>query len=119
MGSTNVFAEWTKVDWTDEYINYVDLDSIQINGSKVKMWFLIDYIDHTKVHKFKGTVYLSLKGQYEFDCQEIQSRGLASIGYSGNMSYGQVVGFDYAQYPWHSVPPGSVIEDNFNIACKK
>ena len=56
MGSTNVFAEWTKVDWTDEYINYVDLDSIQINGSKVKMWFLIDYIDHTKVHKFKGAV---------------------------------------------------------------
>ena len=114
--SNSVMAEWTKVDWTDEYTNYVDLATIQVNGYRVKMWHLVDY---KTVQKFNKGGFLSIKSQYEYDCQEAQTRGLATTAYSGNMGYGQVIGNDYTQYPWHPVQPGSVKEDNFKIACKK
>ena len=101
--SNNVMAEWTKVDWTDEYTNYVDLGTIQVNNYKVKMWHLLDY---KTIQKFEKNGFLSMKAQYEYDCQEQQTRGLATTVYSDNMGNGQVIGNDYTVYPWHPVQPG-------------
>ena len=86
--STNAMATWTRVGRSDELGGggvtvYVDYDTIQKSGNKVKMWTLKDY----KAEQETGGVkYLSFKIQKEFNCDDGQNRYLTHLVFSGNMT---------------------------------
>ena len=121
MGSTSVFAEWTKVAISDEGRGkdgyntvYVDLGTIKIIRNRVKIWILHDYNTVQDV----GIRYLSQFSHTEYDCKEETSRDLDFYWYSGNMKQGEIV-FSQRNIKDEasSIIPGSVGETVLNIAC--
>ena len=116
--STNVLAEWTEVGGDgDGTTTYADLSTIRKSDNKVKMWDLYDL----KVVRTAGsTRYLSVAAQNEHDCKEETARKLAVIFYSKNMGQGEVL---YTSGAIHEeprpVPPGSMGETLFRVACGK
>jgi hypothetical protein len=108
-------AEWTKVNLDDEMTTYVDLATIRKNGYLVKMWTLIDY---KTVQQSGSNKFLSMMGQIEYDCKEEQFRALETTLFSSNMVEGKVLySRNNSNLDWSPVPPGSVAETNFQIAC--
>ena len=117
--STNVMAEWTMVSGDDYQTAYADLSTIRKSGNRVKMWTLLDYkVVHTS--KTNGARYLSAVAQMEYDCKEETARLSALIWYSKSMSQGEVV-YSSGAMPedFNPMPPGSVGEILFKIACGK
>lgn len=120
--STNAFAEWTWVGGggtaDDEFTVYADLQTIHKKGSKVKMWTLFDYKKERKFGDHKK--YLSARNIDEFDCVDKISKSLAgSSAFSDNMGYGEIIYTDMTQSNTMEIPPGSIIETFFKVACGK
>jgi hypothetical protein len=116
MVSTNVFAEWTKVNAKLSIENvtlYVDI-KLKTRGKKVKMWQLVDYKTPQGENRF-----LSVAKQDEYDCEELTTRNLVSSTYSGNMMGGNELSYHDTK-KWSE--PETIRESNinyklFNIAC--
>ena len=115
--ATAASAEWTRVDDTDDYIQYVDRATIRRNGNLVKMW---DSRDYKTVQTNVGYSYLSSKGQREYDCKEERTRLLAFLWFSGQMGSGKVVySNSVTSMTWDPIAPGSVAVTLWTIACGK
>ena len=119
MVSTNIFAEWTRVDSNDPagITAYVDYGTIKRKGNKVKMWGLFDF---KTVQEVAGKKYLSVMSRNEYDCEEETSRLLDFHYHSGNMRQGVAVLSDtnIKDEP-ESISPESIDETLFKIACDK
>ena len=80
------------------------------------MWELYD-------HKTRGTKdgysFFSFKKRNEYGCAEERLRTLAVIYYSGSMGSGMLVSSNSDQGKWKRVPPGSVGEALWKVACDK
>jgi hypothetical protein len=109
-----VFAEWTKVNETDDTFEYANLATIRQHGDTAKMWSLRDF---KVVREVEQVRYLSSEGQYEYNCTEEQFRNIIFTWYSDNMGSGNEVHTDSSGSNWKPVRPGSVIETLLKIAC--
>ena len=109
-------AEWMRSGDNDEHIQYVDRATIRRNGNFVKMWSLADF---KKVKVTGGKSNLSLRSQQEYDCKEERIRTLAITTFSGQMGSGTVNYFDSDTEKWIPVPPRSIAETMWKIACGK
>jgi len=115
--SSNAVAEWVKVGEIEETSFYYKPSSIHKEGDKVKMWALIDY--KTAKQTMDGKSYFSDKSQEEYDCKKILRRTLNLSTYSKNMSKGDII-FSYTLVGnWVHIPPDSIVQDLWNIACGK
>lgn len=115
--STGTMAEWTKVGESDGkggYTAYADLASIRKAGNRAKMWALFDY---RIVQKAAGVEFLSEKIRREYDCKEKQMRKLAFSLFSWNMEDGDLIRSYSQPQKWEIVPPGSVDEAEWKVAC--
>ena len=109
-------AEWSPVGGNDQFVQYVDRATIRRNGNLVKSWGLKDY---KSVQTDYGFSYLSSQSQLEFDCKEERGRVLAFIWFDGKMGNGKVVFSNSDGGEWEPIPPGSVGETLWKIACGK
>lgn len=117
--STSAMAEWTKVGESDSkggYTAYADLASIRKAGNRVKMWALFDY---QIVQKASGVEFLSEKIRREYDCKEKQMRKLAFSLFSWNMEDGDLIRSYSQPQKWEIVPPDSIDEAEWKIACNE
>ena len=109
---------WEKLENSDsDNINtvYFDSDTIRKNNDRVKMWDLIDY--KTSQENSSGKPVFSRKVQREYGCKEEQVRLLAFSSHSGNMGAGNVVFSSSNPSKWEPVPPESIAQALWNIAC--
>lgn len=118
--SSSVAAEWVEIGGASEggMTVYADPATIRKAGNMVKMWSLFDF-EKSRVGATGKHVYMSAKGQDEYDCNEDQSRTLYSSRHSGNMGKGKVVYSDADPDRWEPVPPQSVIGALWKFACGK
>ena len=117
MTATAASAEWTLADTSDDFILYVDRAAIRRNGDLVKMWDLADF---KTVQTVSGESYLSYKHQSEYDCKGEKAQLLAYIMFGGQMGSGKVVYSNGdVKLGWRPIPPGSVGEILWKIACGK
>ncbi|WP_293009197.1 surface-adhesin E family protein [Nitrosomonas sp.] len=115
--STNAMAEWTKVGESDlrgGFTAYADLTSISKVGDRAKMWALFDY---QTVQKSSGVEYLSEIIRRDYDCKQKQMRKLAYKFFSWNMEGGDLIRSYNQPQKWVPVPPDSVDEAEWKIAC--
>jgi hypothetical protein len=119
VNSVPAYAEWVAVISSESsggYTVYVDPDTIRHEEDGVEMWELYD-------HKTRGTKegysFLSFKQRNEYRCREERLRTLAVMHYSGSMGSGMVVSNKPAPGKWKRVPPGSVGEALWKVACGK
>ena len=116
--SASAIAEWSQIASGDGQDIYVDRSTIRRSGKTVKMWNLLDLW----APKYKGTgdPYASSKGQVEYDCKNELARLLYFSNHSGQMGGGQTV--DDRTIPnasWEPIPPESIVEGFWKIACGK
>ena len=117
--STSAMAEWTKVGESDSkggYTAYADIASIRKAGNRVKMWALFDY---QIVQKASGVEFLSEKIRREYDCKEKQMRKLAFSLFSWNMEDGDLIRSYSQPQKWEIVPPDSIDEAEWKVACSE
>jgi hypothetical protein len=95
---------------------YVARASIRRSGDSAQMWDLWDF---KTAHVFEGKPFLSARNQYEYDCAGARRRMLSTLGFSGQMGQGAVVGSGHSTLAWETVPPGGPIRDYWKIACTK
>jgi hypothetical protein len=95
---------------------YVARASIRRSGDSAQMWDLWDF---KTAHVFEGKPFLSARNQYEYDCAGARRRMLSTLGFSGQMGQGAVVGSGHSTLAWEAVPPGGPIRDYWKIACTK
>lgn len=120
LSSAPAYAEWVVVSGNDEVgmTVYVDLETIRRKGNQVKLWQLFDFKTVQTDASAAGS-YLSLKGQREYDCAEERHRTLTATWFSGSMGHGSLVQFDSDEKKWQSVPPSSINQTLWKIACGK
>ena len=118
--SNSAVAEWVKFGSNDNetMTAYIDAPSIGKPGKRVKMWILYDFITATAK---AGKTYMSVRQQSEFDCKEEKMRILYVSYHSGNMARGEIISSSLGSKPmiWAPVPPESLIQSQWNIACKQ
>ena len=117
--STNIFAEWTRVNNSPDgnMIVYIDYETFKKKGNKVKIWIMMDF---KTVQKSSYGIYLSSLTRNEYDCEEETGRILDLYNYSGNMKDGMpmYIHSNMKEEP-SSIAPGTINEVNFKIACDK
>lgn len=95
---------------------YVARSTIRRAGHSAQMWDLWDF---KTTHQFEGKRFLSARNQYEYDCTGTRRRMLSTVGYSGHMGQGAVVGSGHDTLAWEPVGASGPIRDYWNIACAK
>lgn len=119
LSSGPVYADWVAIISSESsggYTVYVDPDNIRHEEDGVEMWELYD-------HETRGTqdgyTFSSFKKRNEYGCAEKRLRTLATTYYSGRMGNGRLVSSTPDQGKWKRVPPGSVGEALWKVACNK
>lgn len=118
--NSNVIAEWTEIDTSNRVglTAYADPATIIRSGDKAEMWVLYDY---KTVQKNSRKSYISIRGQWRYDCKEKKEQPVYEILLSENMGKGKVVGkaiYDVS-VEWMSVTPESVGMAFWKLACGK
>jgi hypothetical protein len=112
-------AEWSGINVNDKFTLYVDKTSISINGKIARMWTMNDF-KLPQHHKLENKTYLSSVGYREFDCANKMDNTLSVTFYSENIGAGSVVSSSkYDVKDWNYIPPNTVSEVSWNIACGK
>jgi hypothetical protein len=118
--SSSAVAEWVEAD-TSRSIGltaYTDPTTIRKSGNKVEMWVLYDYkTAQTNARK----PYMSIKGQWRYDCTEKLQQPIYEIKLSENMGKGEVIGKTIYKesVKWLPVSPDSVGMVYWKLACGK
>jgi hypothetical protein len=119
LSSATAYAEWVLVakDKTKGGMTrYVELDTILREGERVKMWALFDY---KTVQTKMGALFLSKRGQRQFDCIDKRTRLLSVTWFLGNMGTGDISWRKDGKHKWQPVPPGSGFQHLWTFACGK
>ncbi len=114
-----VYAEWVEVK--NNYLPgkqtvYVDPDTIRRKGELVQMWVLFDY---KIVQTNAGKSFLSMRSQSQFDCADEFTQILSYTVFSGHMETGDILAHSDDKHQWQLVPPGSVTQTLWEVACDK
>jgi hypothetical protein len=118
--SSSAVAEWVEVD-TSRRVGltaYADPTTIRKSDNKVEMWVLYDY----KTARTNATKpYMSIKGQWRYDCKKEQQQPIYEILISENMGKGEVIGKSIYKesVKWLPVSPESVGMVYWKLACGK
>ena len=113
--SSPAWAAWKSVGEDATATSYVDPATIVRNGSTAKMWSLLDF---KAFQRMVEVGYFSGKTQIEYDCAERKARGLSLSLHAGHMGEGKVIYEDTSPHEWTPVPPETMTETLWKIACK-
>ena len=118
--SGSAVAEWVEVDTSRRVglTTYADPNTIRKSGNKVEMWVLYDYkTARTNARK----PYMSIRGQWRYDCKEEQQQPIYEILLSENMGKGEVIGkaIFKESVKWLPILPASIGMVYWKFACGK
>jgi surface-adhesin protein E len=118
LSSELAYAEWMAVGGNEEagVTVYADLGTIRRKGNLVKMWELFD---HKTTQNIGVGLFMSRKGQREYDCTKERYRLLTFMQFSGNMGSGTVGYSSSGEGRWIPVQPGSLDQSLWKLACDK
>jgi hypothetical protein len=115
--SSSALAEWVEVFRNEGLAVYSDPATILKTGDRAKMSVLYDYQSDQSSNSSQP--YRSSKRLSEYDCKEGKSRMLSLTGHSANMAESNTVFSLSEPENWAPVPPSSLGELMWKIACGK
>jgi hypothetical protein len=110
-------AEWVEVFRDEAVTVYADPATISKTANRAQLWVLYDYQSVQSSNSSRP--YRSSRRQSEYDCMEGQSRILSLTGHSANMAEADTVFTLSNPEEWETVPPSSIAELMWKIACGK
>lgn len=123
IASNGAMADWLKIFGDEKLAIYIESTTIRKNGSKVKLWQLIDYsepqTDYRHYKIFLIDSYLSTKGQFELDCRSEQSREIYFMFQTEPMGSGKTTYASESPQQWIPIVPDSSVQIIWKYACDK
>jgi len=115
--SSSAMAEWIEVakDKEETFIAYADPATIRKTNNIVRMWVLIDY---KAIQVNASEPYMSKLGVRKYDCKAKQNMAPIKTLHSMNMGVGIYIGI-IGSKSWLPVPPGTITELFWKLACGK
>ncbi len=114
LAAAPAWAEWVKLNETNEAINYIDHATISKIGNLRKVWHVQDLKNRDEHGE------MSRRALLEFDCMEERFRILSLSVHSELMAEGKLLESLEGPGPWLAVgPPGRPYALISNIACAK
>jgi hypothetical protein len=110
-------AGWVDVGATDSVTAYVDPSTIKKSGNVATMWDLMDYKKAQEIPA--GKSFQSVRAQTEYNCTDRNLRPVTASAHSEKMARGGTVHAVSEPGRWRPVPPGSLDEAFWTIACGK
>lgn len=112
-----IAASWVKINNTDEFIGYIDSESIEWTGSTVTYWLLIDFkknqVTNTSSKKYKST-----KTKEVIDCTKKELAYEYGAMYSKEMGAGEMINSTKLSRIFEPIIPESVARVRFDFLCK-
>jgi len=115
--SGSAAAAWERVRENSELTSYADPATIRKSGNMVQMWVLFDY---KTPQEFDGKPFVSIREQFEFDCNGERLQLVTVFSHAENMAKGRIVysaSFDYEE--WQPIRRGTTNEALWKFACGK
>jgi hypothetical protein len=109
--------DWVKILDNSQGSLFVSLKTIQRVADKSTTWSIINF--HQTQKSAASRDYLSIKVNEEFQCSGRMFRRLAFSSHQEAMARGETVATSSKPSEWRSVPPGSVTDSLFQVACDK
>lgn len=95
---------------------YVKRDTLQVSGNRASIWSLWNFND-PKSNSFEES-YSSVLIKNEYDCRRRTVRVVQVVEYASPMAQGEALrAYSDPQHGEDQLPPGSVGESIFEIAC--
>jgi hypothetical protein len=110
-----VWAEWTKASAGEGIDFYIDLDTIRVDGSKRKVWQLMNFSTPQNLNGFE---FSSIRIRGEYDCKEDKSRVLAVTSFPKQFAGGIPIQTSEEISNWKDLAPSSTGWDSLKMACK-
>ncbi len=112
--SVEVHAEWTKAGETPEANFFVDLGSLEKDGSNRRFWELTDLKQRGKEGE------MSMRARVLYDCQGQRARTLTLTVHADSMAGGKTL-FVGGEDPqgWVAVAAKSVSADKLRLVCAR
>lgn len=98
-------AEWKEILKTDVYGYYMNTEGIDISGSKVSFWKLINNSNGSE------------RGQIELDCSIRKFRILHFSSYSKQFAGGRLILVNNKPTEWSPIPPDSILGLEYDFLC--
>ncbi len=116
LGLSSAWAGWQLIGETRESILYIDLDTMEKNGSFVKA---DSFQDFHKMQSLAGQSYFASKTRSEYDCAKNLMRQIEFSIFPENMGSGGALFTENKTQDWIPVPAGSSAESIWKTACGK
>ena len=110
-------AAWVDVGASDSVTAYVDPATIKRSGNVATMWDLLDYKKAQEIPS--GKSFQSVRAQTEYNCTDKNLRPVTASAHSDKMAAGNTVHAVSEPGRWRPVPPGTLDEALWTIACGK
>ena len=113
LATAPAWAEWVKVDETDEVLIYVDPATIRKDGNLRRIWEMQDL----KARDSDGS--LSRRALSEYDCKGKRLRLLSLSTHSGQMATGKIIITVSPSGKWDCAVPGTSGQTMLKFVCAR
>lgn len=111
VATAPAWADWMKVDESDNQVVYIDPATIRKDGHLRRVWEIINL-------KQKGPDGLeSMRGYLELDCAEEKRRLLSITAHSGPMASEGLLWSQHTNSEWHYIAPNTAATTILRIVC--
>lgn len=119
--STGAMAAWKYIAKDKyKYTVYIELNSIEKQGSTVIVWELFDYGEpQADLDSPPNSTYLSSKARAIYDCKKETMKFLALLYHKEQMGKGELISMYIDESVEYPIPPYTLIEKLYKAACGK
>lgn len=108
FGSTSVFADWSRISFSDDSSVYIDKATVKKSGDKVTVLELFNFPLGTTSPDGKLT-YKSSKTLESIDCKASKSKTIEFSWHADEMAQGKKIYSDLGhEYPWVHIQSGTL-----------
>lgn len=106
--STPVFADWTRISYSDDSSIYIDKSLIKRSGNRVMVLQLLNFPLST-ISPDGRVIYKSSKTLESIDCNANKSKTVEFSWYADEMAQGKKIYSDVGHdYPWVDIQSGTL-----------
>jgi hypothetical protein len=113
LGAVHAWAGWSPVSGSEKTYDYIDLDSVRVDGTMRRVMTLSDRTEPDRDGDMSYRIFL------EYDCARQKYRSLHSMFFSGAMASGRNTGKTDRASVWRPVIEGTISAAVMNTVCSR
>jgi hypothetical protein len=120
--SGNLYAEWKHIGQTKNYILYFDVSSVKQYGLFTSAWVMKNY--HTVQYIPESGQFISTKNLEVYKCNYNLIATKSFVAYSDLDAKGNIIANEkfsdyFENLDFRDIPPGSMADVSYTLACSQ